>query len=1553
MNELSGEMDEGVSAQQFFQVALNLSEDNARALASAFSSAESAVESFANKLSSVNISGFVSGINSLLATIGKSITAARDVGDIEGILAGYEAIAGTGDMKERLERVFNTQWAVESMTQEQYDKLRTFYAGIGDYTLGKTNAELQDEANRQAEEAASAATSASEDACQAAEDAVRAQEEAFRAMFDTPIVRALRSGDFTGAANEIQGLSDRFHELAAEAAPLGISATDLISMIQGAKSGLESAIDGLISINAKYPEMVRALEVAKKKVQDVFVGSGSELQKAASALAWEDVADAPGEAAEKLRAFAQEDLAAASKRAEELSTALTEQITLYKQFGYDTVELAFALEEFKAGLEGISPLLADMRYAMAQYVDEVNALIAELMPGRFGQFLAKLISLAGKVAGAKWGGPQLAEGGITIGQTLAMVGESGPEAIIPLDQLPSLAQQMGWAPGGFSTGTNLFSNAGWASGSTYGVTDTFGNVGDVSSVVSEANALASAISAAVSSLIAAIRSARQAILSETGATATGALPSDFAAALATMNQGPFANVDTNVVAAQAEEITRANQEYLTSVRGFTDIINRMQNDPFALVGQNVVADQAAAMGIEPGFPQGRSVEAEVAAQMARWEPFTPETAPGIDTAALGSCISKAITDAFAGVQFNLEMPDETKAPVDRPEAPSVGEALKTMWSGLKGMFTKGGFTEGAQTLLRGIGQFSESGGLGALTAFVSAIKFVTDLLINNWKQVMSDLRESFDKTVQTIGSALGKVYQYLRALPDIFARLVSVSGQLVAKFTSLVQNTEVYSRLQSALQSITSKIFDALLGFLWPIVYVLEKLLGTTEEVNDSFSSLNVPSGYKVTRAEWKAATPGEPGVSKDSTGEYPAWLQKIIDKFSDAIDAVIKPFKEFFALLGDIWQALAPAILEGVLPALKKFGEGLLSLATEIKDNLLPLLEKHLPGILEGSLNFIFGYITGIATFFVKILEETIANLEPFAQELGKIGDQFPALFSAVAAGLDKPLNELIVTITGFAERINSDLIPALLDKLPTAVEGIADLIFGYYEGIGEVALSLTQQLLPSLTDFAVSLGGIGDQLQGLGASFAEAFGPVLETIVVGLTGFSDWISGTFLPDLQEFFGGFSEWWASEGAAFFQSEVFSKIAELGQVVYDWLKDFVGFIRDEIAPWATSDLWSAFEGVLDRVIEAFQGIWQTIKDNWGPISEWLIAQIEKWGERLVGTAEKAEVLGLAAIGEFWQAQHTLWESESISLWDKLKISFGIGLQQVLDVLGPHLTKLGEAFGELLVALQPVWEILGGALLIALKGLTVVIDIITGAFKVLKTIIDIILWPFKLIGGVLKWLFGGGDTEDEIEVDASSSATKTNTATAASSSASTSTSPSKSTGTAATPTATTGAWSAAKYYTGKWSGSTVYQMLSEMGVGASLANSIAGAWAGTGLSEMTFVGILGSLYNTGKFTKAALKSALSSGKSGSYSWEGFTVPGLKKGGFTLSEGLAYLHKHEYVLPAKTASLAAAGVGGITLESYVMLDGRVAAKAVNKVNAARENRATGGPGGRRWQ
>ena len=82
----------------------------------------------------------------------------------------------------------------------------------------------------------------------------------------------------------------------------------------------------------------------------------------------------------------------------------------------------------------------------------------------------------------------------------------------------------------------------------------------------------------------------------------------------------------------------------------------------------------------------------------------------------------------------------------------------------------------------------------------------------------------------------------------------------------------------------------------------------------------------------------------------------------------------------------------------------------------------------------------------------------------------------------------------------------------------------------------------------------------------------------------------------------------------------------------------------------------------------------------------------------------------------------------------------------------------------------------------------------------------------------------------------------------------------------------------------------------------------------------------------------------------------SIPHMQGGGYTVSEGLAYLHPHELVLPAAqvTPLPAMAATEGITIHNYLVVDSRVLAESVNRVARDRDMRMSGSSiGGRAWR
>lgn len=110
------------------------------------------------------------------------------------------------------------------------------------------------------------------------------------------------------------------------------------------------------------------------------------------------------------------------------------------------------MQAFQSTLNGSQSFLQSFGNFLEQLIEKIiaaaaaAAILAGLLAltgftevASFGSLFGQLSGLGGLVSGgASSGGLHLASGGITTGPTRALIGESGPEAVIPLSHLPSM-----------------------------------------------------------------------------------------------------------------------------------------------------------------------------------------------------------------------------------------------------------------------------------------------------------------------------------------------------------------------------------------------------------------------------------------------------------------------------------------------------------------------------------------------------------------------------------------------------------------------------------------------------------------------------------------------------------------------------------------------------------------------------------------------------------------------------------------------------------------------------------------------------------------------------------------------------------------------------------------------------------------------------------------------------------------------------------------------------------------------------------------------------------
>jgi len=418
-------------------------------------------------------------------------------------------------------------------------------------------------------------------------------------------------------------------------------------------------------------------------------------------------------------------------------------------------------------------------------------------------------------------------------------------------------------------------------------------------------------------------------------------------------------------------------------------------------------------------------------------------------------------------------------------------------------------------------------GLGAVLSIVSAVINVFDVFAAAEEQRQADIAAAAEELRQEILSLADSAMSAASALWD------------------LAQQAESVQRLQSAWMTLQEKLISALFGFLWPIVGILEMITGSLEDSTDAIeeetearrASLNVPTGYKVRRTEWRAATPGQPGdlIEDDSSvtddiEETLTWWEEILLSFGAELEAVIAPFRNFINVLDAAWQSIAPAIIQGVIPVLETFGWALDQLGTWITDVFVDDMKRFFEGfgewwtsdvdpflkaevfpklaewglLLWGVLKKLVGFFeTTIWPFIEKTLWPVIEKIGDrlatlLVKVIDKIIEHWPVIEAYILGAIDAWVASIEQQVDAFIEV--ADTAGALSEALDPYDLGIYDLKTAFGDiGVSMEALfdatkdvSSIQDLFFAMNSLGLSVNDVRSVMETLGLS-AEDLGLIL----------------------------------------------------------------------------------------------------------------------------------------------------------------------------------------------------------------------------------------------------------------------------------------------------------------------------------------------------------------------------------------------------------------------------------------------------------------------------
>jgi len=187
------------------------------------------------------------------------------------------------------------------------------------------------------------------------------------------------------------------------------------------------------------------------------------------------------------------------------------------------------------------------------------------------------------------------------------------------------------------------------------------------------------------------------------------------------------------------------------------------------------------------------------------------------------------------------------------------------------------------------------------------------------------------------------------------------------------------------------------------------------------------------------------------------------------------------------------------------------------------------------------------------------------------------------------------------------------------------------------------------------VFLDAISFMAQEIAGPFLEAVLTVLSSFVEPLKGLSAWIKGTLTPDLVSFFGSFSNWWKKDVDPFLQKQLFPQLGEWGGALYEWIKsDFLPFLKNTVWPFLTETLWPQIVEGVNSLGSSLSDLWNIITEDKDTISQLIQDFIDNTFSDLIGAIETFSAYLQTESGDLMGGLETIWESESLSLWDKLK-----------------------------------------------------------------------------------------------------------------------------------------------------------------------------------------------------------------------------------------------------------------------------------------------------------
>lgn len=346
--------------------------------------------------------------------------------------------------------------------------------------------------------------------------------------------------------------------------------------------------------------------------------------------------------------------------------------------------------------------------------------------------------------------------------------------------------------------------------------------------------------------------------------------------------------------------------------------------------------------------------------------------------------------------------------------------------------------------------------------------------------------------------AAGEVLSYVNGQAQLLGQNLEYATSTLSTFSQVMVGAaqEVVGIIRSHVSQLVRSFVSSWLG-------TAKKAQQTTEQIFDSLLSVAIPTGYKLSRAAWGVARPGEPwsrrqmGGLEDTLEDAGNWLLGLLEDLivwgiMKLFDWLIgKPLEALldglFAGIGDLVEGGIGGIFDGigsffqgVFKAIYDVISGVLNAIWAVIQgigNLLMTIVQTVYNIIVGVLQSIFGVMSGIWTSLVAAFGPLVATILVVISVLTALSLIFPEF--------GRRLWELLQQIGEFFYNILRDFWTLLVNVVSFIGEAVKTIITGigqFAQSIMKMAWNLIQNILNFLWNGLASLiSGIFSLIGGI----------------------------------------------------------------------------------------------------------------------------------------------------------------------------------------------------------------------------------------------------------------------------------------------------------------------------------------------------------------------------------------------------------------------------------------------------------------------------------------